>query len=86
MKKIILSLSLILLLSACSNPPIIIETEVQRAIKAKQIKADYELRLKERIKFCGEGNVDENFGSAWGYESMSLPCKDYSLVPDENLK
>ena len=58
------------------------KTEIEMAQEAKKEKADYEARLLERYKFCGEGNVDTQLG--YGYEKR-LPCKDYSLVPDENL-
>lgn len=58
------------------------KSEIQIAQEAKKKKADYEARLLERYKFCGEGNVDTQLGS--GYDKQ-LPCKDYSLVPDENL-
>lgn len=59
-----------------------VKSEIQIAQEAKKKKADYEARLLERYKFCGEGNVDTQLGS--GYDKQ-LPCKDYSLVPDENL-
>lgn len=61
-------------------------SEKERAVYAKAELAKYKARLKEKEKFCGVGNVDEDFGSAWGYSQSPLPCKDYSKVPDENLK
>ena len=53
-----------------------LKTDKEMAIEAKAIKADYEKRFAEKEAFCGEDNVDED----------SLFCKDYSLVPDDNIK
>ncbi len=52
------------------------KTEVEKAIEAKRLKAEYNQQLTDKKQFCGEDNVDE----------INLVCKDYALVPDDNLK
>lgn len=53
------------------------------AIQAKREKADNENKIEEKQKFCGKDNVEVvKYLGRGSY----IGCKDYSLVPDENIK
>lgn len=69
------------------------KTEKEIAVMAKEAKKDFDTRYAKEEQFCGKGNVSPDKKDAikanYNYSGIfpiAISCKDYSLVPDENLK
>lgn len=57
-------------------------SEIEKAIYAKELAKEYDREFANKEDFCGKGNVKVNRYTNY----YTLSCKDYTLVPDENLK